>query len=188
MLSGSPAQVYFDCVLQVIVDTSGWAFMYPLFRLAGAKVASYTHYPTISTDMLQRVTRREATYNNDASVAGSPLKSLVKVIYYHILAAAYGAVGGCANVGLRSQPYYLHNLQSAHLCETSCGTQFHVSAAVTGGDGKFQLDPPAHITDLVDLNSAIAGVPTLQCQSPGSPSTGPQAEVPVPGLPGPISP
>lgn len=188
MLSESPAQLYFHCALQVVVDTSGWAFMYPLFRLAGVKVASYTHYPTISTDMLQRVTRREATYNNDTSVAGSPLKSLVKVIYYHIFAAAYGAVGGCANVGLPSQLCYLQKLQSAFYCDTSCGTQCHDTAAVAGGDGELQLDPPAHITGLVDLNSAIAGVPTLQRQSPGSPSTGPQAEVPVPSLPGPIPP
>ncbi len=85
-----------------MVDTSGWAFMYPLFRLAGCRVASYTHYPTISTDMLQRVTSRQATYNNDVAVAGSPLMSLVKVVYYYIFAAAYGAVGGCTNVSLQA--------------------------------------------------------------------------------------
>ncbi|EIE21183.1 glycosyl transferase [Coccomyxa subellipsoidea C-169] len=95
-------QLAYDGLLQavpkVMVDTSGWAFMYPLFRLAGCRVASYTHYPTISTDMLQRVTSRQATYNNDVAVAGSPLMSLVKVVYYYIFAAAYGAVGGCTNV------------------------------------------------------------------------------------------
>jgi hypothetical protein len=90
VLSPNPAQV--------IVDTTGWAFAYPLFRLAGARVACYTHYPTISTDMLSRVMSMQATYNNDAAVAGSPLKSLMKAVYYSIFAAAYGAVGACANV------------------------------------------------------------------------------------------
>lgn len=36
------------------VDTTGWAFPYPLVRLGGARVAAYVHYPTISSDMLQR--------------------------------------------------------------------------------------------------------------------------------------
>ena len=83
---------------QVVVDTSGWAFTYPLYRLVGVKVASYTHYPVISTDMLQRVSSRRAAFNNDASVAASPLRSAVKLLYYYLFAAAYGAVGGCANV------------------------------------------------------------------------------------------
>lgn len=39
---------------ETYVDTTGWAFPYPLARLAGARVAAYVHYPTISTDMLQR--------------------------------------------------------------------------------------------------------------------------------------
>lgn len=41
-------------VPELFVDTTGWAFPYPLARLAGARVAAYVHYPTISTDMLQR--------------------------------------------------------------------------------------------------------------------------------------
>ena len=41
-------------VPELYVDTTGWAFPYPLARLAGARVAAYVHYPTISTDMLQR--------------------------------------------------------------------------------------------------------------------------------------
>ncbi len=87
-------------VPQVVIDTTGWAFSYPLFRLAGARVASYTHYPTISVDMLQRVMGMQAAFNNDARVAGSLLRSATKAVYYSLLATAYGAVGGCANVRL----------------------------------------------------------------------------------------
>lgn len=50
-------------------DTSGYAFTYPLARLFGCKVICYTHYPTISTDMLSRVRQRSFMYNNDALVA-----------------------------------------------------------------------------------------------------------------------
>ncbi|KAF9597992.1 hypothetical protein IFM89_023477 [Coptis chinensis] len=52
-------------------DTSGYAFTYPLARIFGYKVICYTHYPTISTNMVSRVWRRSLLYNNDALVANS---------------------------------------------------------------------------------------------------------------------
>ena len=45
-----------------------------------------------------RVWERDSSYNNAGEVAGSPLKSLVKMGYYHLLAVVYGAVGSCAQV------------------------------------------------------------------------------------------
>ncbi|CAI7907885.1 unnamed protein product [Closterium sp. NIES-54] len=72
----------------VFVDTAGYAFSYPVVRLllggraaagggggkgegkgGGSLVVCYTHYPTISGDMLQRVQQRTSMYNNDATVA-----------------------------------------------------------------------------------------------------------------------
>lgn len=50
-------------------DTSGYAFTYPIARLFGCKVICYTHYPTISTDMLSRVHHRSSMYNNDPLIA-----------------------------------------------------------------------------------------------------------------------
>ncbi|KAG6754179.1 hypothetical protein POTOM_042190 [Populus tomentosa] len=52
-------------------DTSGYAFTYPVARLFGCKVICYTHYPTISLDMISRVRDRNSMYNNDASIARS---------------------------------------------------------------------------------------------------------------------
>lgn len=54
---------------KLFVDTSGYAFTYVLARAAGACVASYTHYPTISTDMLARVSNRQSTYNNNSRIS-----------------------------------------------------------------------------------------------------------------------
>lgn len=97
--------------MQVFIDTTGWAFTYPLARMAGCKVqdhscwwfpspisflfsfigtsssffmvsrlldafvswlqvACYTHYPTVSSDMIRKVRSRQADFNNDARVAG----------------------------------------------------------------------------------------------------------------------
>ena len=55
-------------VPSIYVDTMGYAFTMPLFKyLGGSTVGCYVHYPTISTDMLDRVGRRKAMYNNRCS-------------------------------------------------------------------------------------------------------------------------
>ncbi|KAJ9539895.1 hypothetical protein OSB04_026401 [Centaurea solstitialis] len=95
------------------LDTSGYAFTYPLARLFGCKVICYTHYPTISLDMLSRVHSRSSMYNNDARVAnslilrdfnnnhhGSFLLSQCKLVYYTFFSWMYGFVGSCANLAL----------------------------------------------------------------------------------------
>ncbi|KAJ8617411.1 hypothetical protein MRB53_013597 [Persea americana] len=79
-------------------DTSGYAFTYPLARLFGCKVICYTHYPTISSDMVSRVSQRSSMYNNDALIAGSSWLSRCKVIYYMFFSWMYGLVGSCAHL------------------------------------------------------------------------------------------
>lgn len=54
----------FDCLLASVddippymFDSMGFAFAYPVFAIfGGCKILSYTHYPVISTDMLEQVT------------------------------------------------------------------------------------------------------------------------------------
>ncbi|KAL0031056.1 hypothetical protein WJX77_001677 [Trebouxia sp. C0004] len=89
-----------NAVPEIFVDTTGWAFTYPLARLAGCKVVAYTHYPMVSANMLQRVMLRTFTYNNQLAVAKSGIRSLIKVVYYYVVAAIYGAAGGFANVSI----------------------------------------------------------------------------------------
>lgn len=46
-------------VPDLYVDSMGYAFTLPVFRyLGGCQVASYVHYPTVSTDMLSVVRER----------------------------------------------------------------------------------------------------------------------------------
>ncbi|KAF3333914.1 GDP-Man:Man(3)GlcNAc(2)-PP-Dol alpha-1,2-mannosyltransferase [Carex littledalei] len=81
-------------------DTSGYAFTYPLARLFGCKVICYTHYPTISSDMVARVTGHSSMYNNDPLIARSVWLSRCKVIYYTIFSWLYGLVGSCAHLAM----------------------------------------------------------------------------------------
>ena len=82
----------------VFLDTMGYAFTLPLFKyVGGSKVGCYVHYPTISTDMLKKVTGRYADFNNAEFISRSVLLSNAKLIYYHIFAFVYGLCGSCSN-------------------------------------------------------------------------------------------
>lgn len=99
-------------VPELWVDTTGWAFPYPLIRMLGTRVAAYVHYPTISTNMLMMVHSRNASFNNETSVANSTFKSSVKLAYYQIFALIYGFVGSCANVVMVNSSWTRGHIES----------------------------------------------------------------------------
>ncbi|XP_011701399.1 PREDICTED: GDP-Man:Man(3)GlcNAc(2)-PP-Dol alpha-1,2-mannosyltransferase isoform X1 [Wasmannia auropunctata] len=83
----------------IYIDTMGYAFTYPLFKyIGGCRVGSYTHYPTISTDMLKYVYKRIATFNNRRAIARNPFFSGAKFLYYKLFGRLYGLVGSCAEI------------------------------------------------------------------------------------------
>ena len=87
-------EAIFQFVPDIYFDTMGYAFTIPLFRyLGGCLTGCYIHYPTISTDMLERVSQRTDTYNNASIVSRSAFLSRFKLIYYHIFAYLYGVAG-----------------------------------------------------------------------------------------------
>ena len=53
----------------------------------------YVHYPTISTDMLDKVRTRAKSYNNKGRIANSFVATNAKLIYYKIFAWMYGKAG-----------------------------------------------------------------------------------------------
>ncbi|KAI9469760.1 MAG: mannosyltransferase [Benjaminiella poitrasii] len=84
-------------VPDVYFDTMGYAFTYPLVHhLTKVKIATYTHYPTISSDMVNRVYERREAHNNDAKLASSAIWSTGKLIYYRLFAKVYGYCGSFA--------------------------------------------------------------------------------------------
>ena len=78
----------------VYIDTTGYAFTLPLFRwLGGSRTASYVHYPTVSSDMLDTVTRRTQSLNNSRAISKSPFLTRLKVFYYRLFGCLYGFMG-----------------------------------------------------------------------------------------------
>ncbi|KAJ9452687.1 GDP-Man:Man(3)GlcNAc(2)-PP-Dol alpha-1 [Diplonema papillatum] len=81
------------------LDTMGYAFTYPLAKyVGGCRVACYTHYPTVSSDMLTAVQSRSISHNNAGAVASSRWLTMAKLAYYRLFAAVYGWAGRRADV------------------------------------------------------------------------------------------
>ena len=59
----------------------GYAFTFHVVRLlAGVPVGAYTHYPTISTDMLARVKERRQWHTNTGAISSSVVLSKGKLL------------------------------------------------------------------------------------------------------------
>ena len=64
---------------EIMIDSMGYSFTYPLFWICGAKIGCYIHYPTISTDMLDKVRNRANSFNNKGFIAKSKILTTGKV-------------------------------------------------------------------------------------------------------------
>ena len=79
----------------VLVDTTGLAYCFPLVRAAGVRhLACYVHYPIVQSDMLGAVAARQAAHNNAAFFARSAVLSALKLAYYRLLLGCYAGAGG----------------------------------------------------------------------------------------------
>lgn len=96
----------------IYCDTTGAAFIYPLVKLfTMAKVIAYVHYPTISTDMLNRVTQQRPSYNNNNRIANSTTISSLKLIYYRLFAQAYSWAGSCTDLAMVNSSWTGNHIQ-----------------------------------------------------------------------------
>lgn len=83
----------------VVIDTTGAPFASIIWKVfGGCKVILYIHYPFISTDMLKLVGSGANQYNNNQKIAKSKFLTLVKLIYYRIIARIYSVCGFFADV------------------------------------------------------------------------------------------
>eukprot|EP01031_Cornospumella_fuschlensis_P024635 gene24635-29768_t len=85
----------------IFIDTMGVAWGYGVVRgLGGCEVVAYVHYPTISEDMVKRVSNHTALYNNSSTITSSRQLTRAKLLYYHMLKYAYGHVGGYVHLAM----------------------------------------------------------------------------------------
>jgi len=59
----------------IFIDTMGVGFAYPIVKiLFPVYLYSYTHYPIVSSDMIETVNKGEEQYNNNSTITNSPIK------------------------------------------------------------------------------------------------------------------
>ncbi|XP_021926373.1 GDP-Man:Man(3)GlcNAc(2)-PP-Dol alpha-1,2-mannosyltransferase isoform X2 [Zootermopsis nevadensis] len=99
------------------VDTMGYAFTLPLFKfVGGCNVACYVHYPTITGDMLRRVSGHVIAHNNRPYVARSPFLTAGKLLYYRLFAWLYGWVGRCSDMVMVNSSWTEDHINELWLC------------------------------------------------------------------------
>ena len=100
-------EALFKFPVDVFIDSTGVPLSYPTcfallppsgasilaFVSSSVPIVSYTHYPTISSDMLDMVFSRRPSYNNAADVSSSLLKTRTKYVYYRAFALLYRFCG-----------------------------------------------------------------------------------------------
>lgn len=105
----------------VFLDTMGYGFTYPFVRLlAGSEIGigAYTHYPTVSTDMVKRV--RERAYGvENAGASKSWWRTQVKLVYYRIFTSLYAASLLFAEVIMTNSSWTQAHIQSLLLSARS---------------------------------------------------------------------
>ncbi len=96
-----------------VFDSMGYGFAYPVFAaVGGCTVLSYTHYPMISSDMLNRVLERRPQHNNNDTVAASATLSRAKWLYYRAFAWAYGRVGRWSQLSIVNSRWTANHIRS----------------------------------------------------------------------------
>lgn len=127
-----------DCLRRAVpdiwVDTTGAAFTFFVARLAGvSRVACYVHYPTISTDMLQRVQAGRPDYNHDSAIAASRSLTAGKLLYYRAFAAAYSWCGLAADAIMVNSSWTAAHV--AHMWRTNWKPQYSNSSGSSNSSG-----------------------------------------------------
>jgi alpha-1,2-mannosyltransferase len=91
-------EAFLKYIPDIYFETTGYAFTYPIFHyLAGIAVGCYTHYPTISTDMLDKVVQQNHSYNNRRIISQSRFLTKLKLYYYRLFAKLYSLSGRCSD-------------------------------------------------------------------------------------------
>jgi len=102
-----------NVVPDVFFDTMGYAFTYPLVYLfTGIKIAAYVHYPTISSDMLQKVQDHTSILRKRGVYSKNTIWNMGKLIYYRAFAKIYGYCGNFADIVMVNSTWTKGHIES----------------------------------------------------------------------------
>lgn len=108
--------VSLECIIRftpdIYCDTIGAAFSYPVVKLlTNATILAYVHYPTISTDMMNKVREQRPSYNNTNVITKSITISYIKLCYYKIFAMLYTWAGSYAQLVMVNSTWTMNHIK-----------------------------------------------------------------------------
>lgn len=111
-------QAAYRLIPEVYIETIGFTFTLPIFKLASSTVITYVHYPIISSDMIKNVrTSSHASFNNRKIFVRSPLLRAMKLFYYKLLAYMYGLAGRQADLVMVNSSWTKDHISSLWGCD-----------------------------------------------------------------------
>ncbi|KAL4487217.1 hypothetical protein ABPG72_017936 [Tetrahymena utriculariae] len=136
----------YKCLLKyqpdIFFDSTGFAFSHIIAKkFLGCKVVSYTHYPFISSDMIEKVIRNEQSFNNRGFIAQSGLFSNIKFFYYLILTKLYKFMGYYVDMTFTNSTWTDDHIRSLW---APCRQIETITESV-------KLYPPCNVTSLLEL-------------------------------------
>ena len=156
----------FRALPDVWLDTTGAAFAYPVASFWGVPIiATYTHYPMISADMLQAVAERRPGYNNSSVIAQSSLLTYFKLTYYKSVAWLYGNAGRVSSLTLVNSRWTKNHIDSVwglrriHSLEEN--EEINMNADKNNSNGQYHRK---RSSSLSSSSSSAAGISKRQDQ------------------------
>lgn len=126
---------------EVYIESMGFTFTLPVFRLHKCKVITYVHFPIISSDMIHNVrTSSHASFNNREIFVRSSLLRNLKLVYYRLMAGAYGFAGRQADLVMVNSSWTQNHISSlwhtkAHIVYPPCDVDSFKLASVNADRG-----------------------------------------------------
>ncbi|KAG9508512.1 GDP-Man:Man(3)GlcNAc(2)-PP-Dol alpha-1,2-mannosyltransferase, partial [Fragariocoptes setiger] len=107
-------------VPEIYIDSMGFSWTLPIFRILGCSTVSYVHYPFISTDMIESVsTSDHESFNNRKIFAQSPTLKFCKLLYYRSFAWIYGYFGRLSHVVMVNSTWTKRHIEKLWVMPTS---------------------------------------------------------------------
>lgn len=87
----------------LMIDTAGFPFIYPIVKLFNCRLVAYVHYPFISKEMIQKIQIK--SYNNSGLIANNFALRNVKIMYYKYLSKVYSFCGKCCDLAFTNSTW-----------------------------------------------------------------------------------
>ena len=87
----------------IMIDTAGFPFIYPIVKIFNCRLVAYVHYPFISNDMIQKLQIK--SHNNSGLIADNLVLRNTKIMYYKYLSKIYSFCGKCCDLAFTNSTW-----------------------------------------------------------------------------------